>query len=559
MDRQPGMNKRKTLFPVVEPATPLAEYPSEKLMRKIEATPLPRNIWALLEEKAAAHPEKPLLHMFDDELTLSYGQFRDSAAALASSLAGLGVSRGTNVGLLVDTSATFPLSWAALGLLGAVTVPINYGYTSRELDYVLRNADCFYLIIDAKYLSLYEALAEPPVPPGRVIVAGGTPANGMSAWQDLLVRGDASFSPQERPEPDDLVNIQFTSGTTGFPKGAMLTHRGLLTHGRVGAAQLLDTPTRFLIAQPFHYITAQWQLLSTIFQGGTAFMPRRQSATRFFDWVKTYRIEFCNFPEIVALAPETSGDIDNDLQVLYCYSHRLENYRDYERRYGCLARQGFSMTETALALYVPVEADHMTGTGTVGIPVAFREIKICDPAGAEVPHGQVGEICVRGPGMLAGYYKNPEATQASFHEGGWFRTGDQGRRNAEGWVWYLGRSKDMIKRSGENISAVEVEAILRGVEGIAEVALVPVPDPVRGEEGKVYILLQEGRSSEEIPPARIAEYCARHLAKFKIPRYFEYVSEFPRTPGGKIKKAELRAAKADLRVGSFDLREGRWH
>lgn len=545
-------------FAMVEPHTPFSAYPSERLMRRVEATPFPRNVSALLREKAEAHPDRPLLHLIDDGIVLSYAALRDNVARLASGLYRLGIRRGSHVGLMLNTAQTYPISWLALATLGAVTVPINYAYTSRELEFVLTDANCLLLIIDREYLTLFQAIARPPLSREQVIVAGDEEA-GWCAWGSLLAEGDAAFVPTEEPALDDAMNIQYTSGTTGLPKGAILSHRGLMMHGRVGSAQLRDSATNFLVAQPFHYITGQWQFLMTLLQGGTAFMPRRQSSTRFMSWVKDYRIHFCNFPEIISRAPEVPEDAANELKVLYCYSHRLENYRWYERRYGCVARQGFSMTETALVTYVPVEADHMTGTGTCGIPAAFRDVRICDPRGVEVPAGEMGELCVRGPGMLLGYWNRPEATREAFHPGGWFRTGDLARRDSQGWVWYLGRLKDMVKRSGENISATEVEAVLRGVEGIVEAAVLPVPDPIRGEEVKAYVLLSPEKAAADVPPERIVAACSKDLAKFKIPRYLEYVTEFPRTPGGKIRKSELRKAKADLTAGSYDVQERRWN
>ena len=553
----PSGSRRRLPYKLFGPETPVSDYPSEQLMRRIEREPYPANIGALLADRASSHHDKVLLNLFDDGVELTYGEFAEQVRKLASSFASLGIGYGTHVGVMVHTTKTYPITWFALGTLGATIVPINYAYTSRELAYVLADSDSAYLVIEDAFLPLLEAISPAILPKDRVTVDGAS-REGYRSWAQMLDQGSAAFTPEREPAQEDVLNIQYTSGTTGFPKGAMLTHLGLMMHGRVGAAQSLDLATNLLIAQPFHYITAQWQFLTVMFQGGTAFMPRRQSSSRFMDWVKKYRIHYCNFPEIVARAPEQPDDADNDLLVAYCYSHQLQNYRMYERRYGFVARQGFSMTETALVTYVPVEADHMTATGTTGIPAAAREVRICAPDGSEVPDGELGELCVRGPGMLVGYYNKPEATREAFHPSGWFRTGDLARRNAEGWVWYLGRLKDMIKRSGESISATEVEAILRGVDGIVEAAVLPVPDPVRGEEVKAYLLLEEGKTKDDVPPDAVIAQCATELARFKLPRYLEYVESFPRTPSGKVKKAELRAAKEDLRVGSYDVVERRW-
>lgn len=537
---------------------PFSDYASERLMRTVETTPLPVNVGTLLADRAAAFPDTPVLNFFDDGEVLSYRDLDDRVTRLASGLSRLGIGHGTHVGVMVYTCATYPITWLALARLGAVTVPINFNYTPRELEYMLTDSDAEYLIIQSDLIHLLESIAAPSVPDARVVVVGDAPAKGRRSWEALLAAGDPAFRVPRLPVLDDLMNIQYTSGTTGLPKGAMLPQRYWLTFGRVGAAQIQDDVTEVLIAQPFYYVDAQWMFLMAVLQGGTAHVARKQSASRFFGWVKQFGIHFCNFPEVVSRAPETPEDAHNDLKVLYSYSHQLPNYRWYEKRYGCLARQGFSMTEIGIGMYVPFEADHMTGTGTVGLPAAFREAMVADSQGRPVPDGELGELCVRGIGMLQGYYKKPEATAAAFHEGQWFRTGDLGRRSPEGWFWYLGRMKDMVKRSGENVSATEVEAVLRGVDGLMEAAVLPVPDPLRGEEVKAYLLLAEGRTRDDVPPEAVLSHCAKNLAKFKIPRYLEYVSEFPRTPSLKIKKSALIAAKPDLTVGSYDAAEKIW-
>jgi crotonobetaine/carnitine-CoA ligase len=482
---------------------------------------------------------------------------------VAHALAALGVRRGTRVGIMVFTQSTYPLTWLALSRIGAVAQPLNYNYTSRELHFMLSDFGAEFLVVDAELLSVFEGMETVMLPRDRLLVVGDGAPSYPHHWRDLVPSGPAPYRPAREPDLDDLMNVQYTSGTTGLPKGALQTHRFWLTFGRVGTAQFQDRLERILIAQPFYYIDAQWLLLMTIYRRGTAYVARKQSASRFLSWIKTHRINYCNFPEVVSKQPEQPDDAKNDMIVASCYSHRRENYPWYERRYGFLARQGFSMTELGCALYVPMEAGAMTGTGTVGIPVAFREARIMDAAGREVPRGTVGELCVRTkPGfprsILLGYHNRLEASRDAFHEGGWFRTGDAARQDEAGWFFYLGRRKDMVRRNSENISAVEVEGVLRGMAEIMEAAVLPVPDELRGEEVKAYLLLAEGKTPTDCPPSLVFAHCERLLARFKIPRYLEYVTEFPRTPSLKIKKSALIAAKPDLRAGSYDRAEGRW-
>ena len=538
---------------VPDPAT----YDSERLMRRIEREDLPRNVATFLAA-LHQHGNRPAAVFFDDNETLSYSDLLASVSRLAASFDRVGIRRGTHVGVMLHTDARYPVTWLALATLGAVTVPINPEYTPREVHYIISTAEVRFLVIDSGLLPIFREQDDGLVPTANLIAVGGERYETGHSWETLVADGADTFAVSQDVELDDLMNIQFTSGTTGMPKGAMLNQRYWLTMARVGNAQYQDTISKFLIAQPFYYLDAQWIFLMVLGIGGTAYVARRQSSTRFFGWVREFGIEYCNFPEVVTKQLEQASDRDNELRVIYCYSHRAENYARYEKRYGCLARQGFSMTEAGLVTYVPMEATHMTGTRTVGIPAAFREVMIADEAGQGVPCETIGEICVRGSAILTGYYGMPEATKAAFLPGGWFKTGDLGMRSKDGWFFYVGRKKDMVKRSGENISAMEVEAVLRGIPEILEAAVIPVPDETRGEEVKAYVLLGSGITSKELTPDAILAHCARNLARFKIPRYIEYVDEFPRTPSRKIKKAALIAEKSNLRLGAFDSVDGVW-
>ena len=541
----------------------VAGWESERLMRRVEGEPLPANIGALLRQCAEEAPDRPALVFFDDDETITYGELARRVAKTANALVHLGVEHGSHVSVMVHTEATYPLTWLALASIGAVTQPLNYNYTGPELHYMLTDSDAELLVIDAELLPVFEGMEEAVLPRDRVLVVGERAAGYPHHWDDLVPGAAEEFAPAREPDLDDLMNIQYTSGTTGMPKGALHTQRFWLTYGRVGAAECQDRLERVLIAQPFYYVDGQWLFMLTVHQRATAYVARKQSASRFLGWLKQYRINYCNFPEVVAKQMEREDDSDNDMILAYCYSHRPENYPWYEQRYGFLARQGFSMTELGCSLYVPMEAWQMTGTATVGVPAAFREVKVLDPEGREVARGEVGELCVRTKegfprSTLLGYYNKPEASEAAFHPGGWFRTGDAAMQNPEGWFFYLGRRKDMVKRSGENVSAVEVENALRGLDEVMEAAVLPVPDDYRGEEVKAYLLLAEGKTVEDCPPETVFAHCEKSLARFKIPRYLEYVAEFPRTPSLKIKKSGLLAAKPDLREGCYDRQEERW-
>jgi crotonobetaine/carnitine-CoA ligase len=216
------------------------------------------------------------------------------------------------------------------------------------------------------------------------------------------------------------------------------------------------------------------------------------------------------------------------------------------------------MTEVGLVLYMPAQdVMGMIGKGSCGVEAPFVRLMIADETGTPVKQGEPGELCVKGPAILKGYYKKPEANAESFRDG-WFRTGDMFRQDENGFFYIVGRFKDMVRRSGENIACREVEAVLRSLPQVQDAAVVPVPDDFRGEEVKAYVTLSPGVTPEQLTPDRIAAHCEARLARFKVPRYYEYTDSFPRTESGRVQKKKLIAAKPDLRAGAYDRQDKVW-
>lgn len=526
---------------------------------RIESEPLPANLPMLLDAVAAERPDHVALDFFEAPERLTYRELAMRVSELAAGLAELGVGRGTHVAVMLPNVSAFPVTWLALATLGAVMVPVNGAYTPREIAYVVGDAEASMIVIDEAYLPAFEATEERParLPDLRVVVLGA-PRPGQCSWEAVRARGAVLPPPPPCPaDRDDLLNIQYTSGTTGFPKGCMLTHRYWLTIGKVNARRDGRVYKRILAATPFFYMDPQWLMVMAFFQRGTLFVAHRQSASRFMDWVRMHRINFTLFPEVAFKQPPRPDDRDNEIVRVNAYGLNKANHAAIEERFDMVCREAFGMTEIGSGMFVPIEAADMVGSGTCGLPVPFRETKVVDDAGAEVPPGVEGELLVRGPGILLGYYRKPEATAAALQDG-WFRTGDIFRKDARGFHFIIGRKKDMIRRAGENIAAGEVEAVLRTMPEIAEAAAVPVPDEQRREEVKVYVVLQPGVTPEALPPAAIIAHCARNLAKFKLPRYVAYARSLPKTASGKNAKHVLVKDVADLRVGAYDRVDDLW-
>jgi acyl-CoA synthetase (AMP-forming)/AMP-acid ligase II len=525
----------------------------------MEAKPFDANLGDLVERFCKADPAAVAWVFFDSGEILTRRDVFDRVTRLASSLSRIGVGKGTHVALMMPNISAFPVTWLALARLGAVMIPVNVRYTTSELGYVLTDSEAEFLVIDGALLGIFNALeARPPALTNeRTIVHGEGGDPGTHRWDDLLTKGTSGYAPPWSVTADDLMNIQYTSGTTGFPKGCMQPQRYWLTMGRVAAHRDGLELKNILIAQPFFYMDPQWLTLMAMEQGGTTYVAAQPSITRFMDWVHRYHIHFCIFPELVYRQAEKADDGKSALRRIATYGHTKSIHADLQRRFNVVAREGFGMTEVGSALSVPLEATHMVGSGVCGVPSAFRECRVVDEKGDDVQQGEIGELVVRGPGLFKGYYKKPEANAASFF-GDWFRTGDLFFQDRNGYFTIVGRLKDMIRRSGENIAAREVEAALVTIEGVKDAAAVPVRDPARGEEVKAYIVLKPGYSRDKITPDVILGEAARTLAAFKVPRYLEYVEDLPRTPSQKIKKDVLKALKPDPRLGSWDRVDKVW-
>jgi len=533
--------------------------PARERYRRIESEPLPHNVIALLETAAAATPYAQALYFIESGEQFNYSRLLETVRRLANGLSMMGIGRASHVGVMLPNVPEMPITWLALAAIGAVMVPINVRYTAHELHYVLSDSGATHLVLHRDFVPLLDGMeALQPALATPIVVAAPTPGS-MLSWQDLVNQSGAVFQPDIAPGLDDVLNIQYTSGTTGWPKGCLLTQRYWLTCAKAYTACDDLRYRRIMSSNPFFYMTPQWLMLMAFFQGATLYVAPYLSLTRFTDWLRRYEIDFCWFPmDAMTQVPPRTDDAALHLTRGNLAVHRGELHAELERRFCFPARAAFGMTEIGVGLIMPIEAAEMVGSGSCGIAGPFREVRIADPDGQTMQAGASGELLISGPGMLNGYHNKPDATAAAFH-GDWFRTGDLAIQDADGFVTIQGRIKEMIRRSGENISATEVEAALLAIPGIAEAAALPVPDPLRGEEVKVYIVLDGGRSIEDLPPEQIIAQCSRRLAPFKVPRLIEYRTEpLPRSTSGKVRKPDLVAGKADLRAGSWDRVAGGW-
>jgi acyl-CoA synthetase (AMP-forming)/AMP-acid ligase II len=526
---------------------------------EIEDAPLPASLDEFLRRQVAVHGERTLLNYFEEGRTVTYSEFGELVDQMTLLLQRAGVTRGSRVAVMLPGVPEFPGLTFAIARLRAVCVPINVRYTSRELDYVASDAGISAAIVHCDFI---DTVADAPtvraLARDKVVLFGdGDVPEWATSAVSLLRDAGSPPTPDETATREDLHYIQYTSGTTGFPKGCLLPQSYWLVaaaaYAGVGAIG-----NRTLHPFPYFYMSGPLQLCRSMWIGGETYYPGRASLTRFMSWLQTFEIDFCWFPSQLTKLPHSDADRDHSLRRALMHSVDAAGRRAIEERFAILTRDSWSMTETGVGTFVPWDGNDLYDDGLVGPPMPFRQFKVIDDSLQEVPDGVVGELCVRGYGMFMGYHDRPATNAELLLPGGWFRTGDRGRIDERGWVYYQGRAKDMVRRSGENIACEEVESVLRQMPGILDAAVVPVPDEWREEEVKAYVVLVKGESLSSVNPDEIFKWCSERLASFKVPRYLEYRESLPLTASHKIAKSLLVEEKQDLRLDSYDRVDVVW-
>lgn len=511
----------------------------------------------LVSMRARTHGATTAIDVFERGERATYSEMDRQSNSYARALRAFGVRKGNRIGVMLPNRIEFPILWFALAKLGAVLVPINIRFTAREIEYVISDTQAQFAIVDESTWSVFTAMEPWPqhLAKQRVIVVGQHPGWTGVVLDDLLKGvGDAPIV--EDVGSDDLMFIAHTSGTTGFPKGCMLTHDWFGVSSYDWACFDSHRYNRYLSWSPFFYILGPMQVLRSYRQGGTLYQAQQLSSTRFIDWIDKYCIEWCLLPELIAR--QAQGDALKCLkQVEYSLGWSPQAIRKFRERFGVRGANIYGMAEIGMGTQFLGDLDEMEDAGSLGHRAMFRELRLVNDDGSPTPVGEIGELWVKGRAIFKGYWNKPEANVAQF-EGEWFKTGDLMRSNELGFLWFEGRKKDMIRRSNENIAAHEVEAIIREIPEIAEVAAVPVRDLRRGEEVKIFVELKEGFKPGDLFVERILEHAHARLAVFKVPRYISFIPKLPRTTSSdKVLKRELLAVSDPL-AGVYDTAEKRW-
>ena len=514
---------------------------------------------------AAAHPERTALAYFDGRL--SYGETDALSDSVAGHLAARGLVRGDRVAIMLQNSPHFVLALLGAWKAGATVVPLNPMYKSAEVAHVLNDSEAVALVCADRTWAAYlrDTAADSPVrialtaferelqtrDDPRVLGFEQVPVPAEEADDLLAVARAGHPAPEDRTlGPEDIALISYTSGTSGTPKGAMNQHRGIVHNAerqRTGHP-VPDGGTYFALAPLFHITGMVCELGACFANAGTLALAYRFDSGVVLDAFLEHRPAYTVGPStaFMALAAHPGVTRDHFASFLVVSSGGapvppalVERFR---AGFGPYIQNGYGLTEcTAPCAAVPPEkeapVDPASGTLSVGVPGPDTLVRILDEEGREVPFGAQGEIAVRGPQVVPGYWRLPEATAQAFPDGE-LRTGDIGFMDPDGWLYVVDRKKDMINASGFKVWPREVEDVLYTHPAVREAAVVGVPDAYRGETVKAYVSLRPGAAVE---PAELSAYCEERLAAYKYPREVEILAELPKTTSGKILRRELRS------------------
>jgi len=496
------------------------------------------DISRLLEDLSRKQPDKPAI-IFRDTI-INFVQLRDIVFRLADSLMNLGIKKGDKVAVYLPNWPEYIYSYLAGWCCGATLVPLDFMLTEDELVSCLAHSEAKLLIAKPKANISFAAIAD-KCPDLKKIVLCREKSEGLLSFEELLEKGKNNL-PEVEIRDQDYAIIFYTSGSTGKPKGVLVNYLQLGAPPKAMEFFVdLSEKDTVICALPLSHLGGLVYLQNNIAYAITVVLMERFVPAEFLKNVQKYKVTcFWLVPSMYYAILQLKEFESLDLSSLrWIVTFGASSSPDALRRFHQYCPQahllnGWGLTETnAPTAVIPMGSKKIE---SIGIPAPWIEIKVFDEGDKEVPGGQIGEIVVRSWVVTDGYYKDPEMTRQAMRNG-WFHTGDLGRVDNEGYLYIVGRIKEMIKVAGEIVFEPEVEAALHKNPDVAEVAAVGVPDKLRGEVPRAFVVLKEGsKASEE----DLRFFCRQHLAHFKIPHYFEFVKDLPKNKAGKIDKERLR-------------------
>jgi fatty-acyl-CoA synthase len=504
------------------------------------------NFAEILDYHADRTPER--VAVVDGDLTLTYADLLTRVGALARTLTDLGVGEGDIVAILLTNRAEFLETVFAVNRLGAAFLPLNFRLAPDEWAYILDHSGASVLVSESAFAPAVDTIAGGPA--HKLLVDGAEINGSTGGWQEYHALVGTHLA--EPPPPvadvpgDHLQRLMYTSGTTSRPKGVRITHHntlfknlGMIVHFGWTAEQVTA------VAGPLYHVGAlDMGGLTTLHVGGRLVLQRRFDAAALVALLEHHRVTTVWLaPAMVNAVLQCEAEIAAaDLSTVALIMSGGEKMPEARLKQvldvfpGLWFADAYGLTETVSSDTFLPYADMARKLGSVGKPLPHNRIRVVDDEGVDVPPDALGEIVIRGPKVFGGYWKDPEATAKAFRAG-WFRTGDIGRLDAEGFLYIEDRKKDMIVSGGENIATPEVERVLYEHPAVLEAAVIGHPDARWGEVPHAFVVLRPGAT---LDADEVVEFCRARLARFKVPRYVDVVPVLPRTPSGKVLKRELR-------------------
>jgi acyl-CoA synthetase (AMP-forming)/AMP-acid ligase II len=501
----------------------------------------PATVFELIEQAAAARAEAVYAIAVDDEQTLTFAALREFSRGLGDSLAAMGLAPGDTISLVLPNGLqTLRL---LLGFMhgGYCVNPVNLLSQPEQMSYVLEHSDCRLVVAAPDWADRVRAALAPLTRDVRVLVLA--PDGDAAELHAVFPGTGAARAGAAPPARDATALLMYTSGTTGRPKGVMLSQANLAANAlAIGREHELGPDDRVLAVLPLYHINAfAVTMLAPLASGGSMAIASRFSAAQFWSQAVRFRCTWINVvPTIISYLLEGAAPERASLQpIRFCRSASAalppEHHLDFEAKFGIGVVETMGLTETVAPSFSNPLEPAKRKVGSVG-RASGGAARVVDGALVPVGDGVTGEIVIRGPHVMRGYYKNEAATRASFTPDGWLRTGDLGHRDADGFFFVTGRIKELIIKGGENIAPREIDEALLAHPAVLEAAAVGIPDRHYGQEIMVCVVLREGAACDE---AAMREFCIERLGRFKTPKTIRFVRELPRGPSGKVQRLKL--------------------
>lgn len=508
-----------------------------------------RTIGRLIADGAARNGDKTFLTYLPDGRTYSYKDVHLLSNRMANALKARGIAKGDHVAVMMDNCPEQFLTYLALNKLGAVAVPLNTAARGMLLSYAIGHSDAVALIAEQSFLERFNEVKD-DVAALRLIVLlddGAEPVDRLD-WTVEDFPALLEGSPEDLDEGvtcGDLAMLAYTSGTTGPSKGNMLAQATAVYYGLTTAEShgYRDDDVIYVCLPINHANALLCGMYGAWVADASVAMARRFSASGYWRDIRASGATLTNLlgsmMNIMWAQPESDADRDNSLRMANVVPTPPFG-RAFEKRFGLRLTSGFGLTDYCLGSIYTI-LDPASKYGSAGLPRSGVTIRVVDDFDVSLPAGEVGEIVLRTDnlwGASQGYYKNAEATMASFRNG-WWHTGDRGYLDADGYLYFADRKKDAIRRRGENISSFEVETILLQHPAIADVAVYAVKSEMSEDEVAASIMLAEG---QQLSAPELIEYAARNMAYYMVPRFIQFVADFPRTQSQKVEKYKVKQA-----------------